>query len=192
MATAVVTIDGRFRKRLVTVFKGHKADVGVLADKPHKAPLGAKVVAKRAANKLNKSGSRLGLAQAFATARFKSFAGGLARKTGSKSYQTVAEVSESLRQVTGINFYTRPWKLKTNREILKFTQSYVKLFLRKGVTTKQVENLLQAVVRNPILRGDYGRNTRATAKAKGFNRFMIDTAQLFQNITAKVSGRVQS
>jgi hypothetical protein len=53
------------------------------------------------------------------------------------------------------------------------------------------ETCLQAIVRNPILKGEYGRNSRLTQKIKGFNRYMIDTAQLFKNIKAdvKVKGR---
>jgi hypothetical protein len=52
---------------------------------------------------------------------------------------------------------------------------------------KRVQNLLQAVIRNPILRGDYGRNAMSTARNKGFNRLFIDTGQFFRAIKAKVT-----
>jgi hypothetical protein len=50
-------------------------------------------------------------------------------------------------------------------------------------------NAIQAIVRNPILRGDYGRNNLFTQKVKGFNRLMIDTGQFFNNIKARVFKR---
>jgi hypothetical protein len=52
-----------------------------------------------------------------------------------------------------------------------------------------MENLAQAIIRNPILRGDYGSNSALTRKIKGFDRFMFDTGQLFQSIKAKVLKR---
>ncbi len=36
-----------------------------------------------------------------------------------------------------------------------------------------------------MLRGDYGPNSELTRKIKGFDRYMIDTAQLFKAIKAK-------
>ena len=56
----------------------------------------------------------------------------------------------------------------------------------------RAENLLQAIVRNPMLRGDYGPNLqRRRRKRRGSDRAMIgDTAQLFKAIKAivKVKG----
>jgi hypothetical protein len=46
---------------------------------------------------------------------------------------------------------------------------------------------LQAIVRNPILRGDYGKNKKETIKRKGFDRYMIDTGQFFNSIIARVT-----
>ncbi len=188
MASVVMKLDGRFQKRLRTVFQGYAADVGVLADKPHRAPLTIKEIYRRVRAKQSKDAT-LATRFAFLKARFSEYAGGPVRKTGRKTDGTIAGISEKLRKETGINFYTRPFSLKQNGEILKFATAFVGLFLRGGASTKRVENLLQAIVRNPILRGDYGRNSPATAKSKGFNRFMVDTGQLFKNITAKVRGR---
>ncbi len=53
---------------------------------------------------------------------------------------------------------------------------------------KRCENLLQAIVRNPILRGEYGKQGRSTTRTKGFYSPMIDTAQLFKSIKASVKG----
>lgn len=48
----------------------------------------------------------------------------------------------------------------------------------------RLENASQALVRNPILRGDYNPNSSAWAKRKGFNHWGIATGTIFKNITA--------
>ncbi len=158
-----IKLDRRFLKQAKGVFEKYEFVVGVIEDKPHRSPLPA-------------------------SKGLKAYAGGPARKLSRKSYQMVSQVSEKLRKNTGINFYTNPFKSKNNSDILKFTKSFFKLCTGTG-TQRRTENLLQAIVRNPILRGDYGSNSRATVKIKGFNRFMIDTSQLFQSIKAKVMVR---
>ncbi len=158
----LIKLDRRFTKQAKGVYEKYGFEVGVLQDKAHKQ---AKPKSK-------------GL---------KSYAGGPARKTSNTgSGMTIAEVSEDLRKRTGINFYTRPFSAKKNKDILAFVKVFFELCAGKS-QVKRAENMLQAIVRNPMLRGDYGRNTAPTAKIKGFNRFMIDTAQLFRAITSKVT-----
>lgn len=188
-ATVKMKLDGRFKNRLRVLLHHAAADVGVLQNKPHKMPLTIKQVYARVAKK-QVSDPLLATRKAFLAARFKTFAGGLARKVGRRTSGTIESVSKSFREQTRINLFTRPFFIKSNREILRFTQNYVKHLISRKVSVKRVENLLQAVVRNPITRGDYGRNTKSTARAKGFNRLAIDTAQLFQNIRARVIRRV--
>lgn len=171
-AKVTLKLDKRFQKRLVVLVKGYTAEVGVLENKPHYLP----------ARKTGPAGGT--------KSNLKNLAGGPARKIGRRAAGTIAEVSEKLRKHTGINFYTKPFSLPRNKDILRFANEYVKTLLRPGSNKRRVENLLQAIVRNPILRGDYGRNRPVTARAKGFNRFMIDTGQLFNNIKARVTRRV--
>lgn len=159
-ATVILKLDRRFRKQAKGVFEKYSFDVGILEDGPHKAAL-------------DKSQG------------LKSYAGGPARKTSRQATSTLSQVSERLRKSTGINFYTKPFKSKKNKDILRFVDSFMKVCLGRS-QPKRAENLLQAIIRNPILRGDYGRNSKATAQIKGFNRFMIDTAQVFKAIRAKV------
>lgn len=188
MASVTIKLDGRFQKQLKARIGSYTADVGILKDATHYAPLTMKQVMGRVEKHQSKT-SILATRTAFLRSRFKTYAGGLARKFGKKEDGLISEASERLRASTGINFYTAPFnRLGKNADIVKFANGFVQLLIKGTVTKKRVENLLQAVVRNPILRGDYGRNSPATAKAKGFNRFMIDTAQLFQAITAKVTG----
>jgi hypothetical protein len=159
-----ITLDRRFSKLAKGVFEKYTFEVGILKDDTHKEA----------------TPSSKGL---------KSYAGGPARKTSNKpSRVTISQVSEDLRSKTGINFYTAPFSSKKNRDILNFTEAFFEVCTGRS-QPKRAENMLQAIVRNPILRGDYGRNAPVTAKIKGFNRFMIDTAQLFRAITAKVRSR---
>jgi hypothetical protein len=168
MAGFEIKLDKRFRRQAKGVYEKYEFQVGVISDSAYKLPLPA-------------------------SKGLKSFAGGPARKISSKpSGLMISEVSEALRKNTGINFYTKPFTSGKNKDILDFVKSFFDLCAGR-TQAKQTENLLQAIVRNPILRGDYGRNSKITAKIKGFNRFMIDTSQLFQAITAKVKVRsVQS
>lgn len=119
-----------------------------------------------------------------------SLAGGPARRaSGKSSGNTISEVSKSFRAQTGINIFTLPFKNKRNKNILQFLKDFDQVVYKKKAV-KRIENTLQAVIRNPILRGDYGSNTKITAKLKGFNRLAIDTGQLFKNIIAKAVKRV--
>lgn len=160
----IIKLDRRFVTQAKGVYEKYDFTVGVLQDGPH----------KDAASK------KKGLS---------SYAGGPIRKKTPQSSLSISEVSERLRKNTGINIYTEPFQSKKNKDILAFTKIFFEVCAGRS-QPKRAENLLQAIVRNPILRGDYGRNSKVTTKIKGFNRFMIDTAQLFKAITAKVKTNV--
>lgn len=159
-----IKLDRRFEKQARGRIERFYFDVGVLENKPHKSALSQK-------------------------RGFKTLAGGPSRKVSRKnSGMTLQDVSQELRANTRINFYTRPFRSKRNQDLLRFIRAFMRLLGLQGVIRekKRVENALQAVVRNPIVRGDYGRNKKVTANIKGFNRLMIDTGQLFKGIVAKV------
>ncbi len=163
MSDVTIKLDRRVYKQARGAYEKYHFDVGVLQDRPHFQPGKGK----------------------------KTLAGGPARRTGRKeSGMSVSQVSESLRKNTGINFYTQPFQSRKNKDILNFTKSFFKLCGGRAGEKRRTENLLQAVVRNPIVRGDYGNNSKLTATIKGFNRLMIDTGQLFKAIQAKVVQRV--
>ncbi len=181
-ATFTVKLDGRFVKEARGRIEKFSFDVGVLDDKPHKLQL----TKGKAVSRLKSKGAGASQLTEFL---FTTLAGGPARRIGSKaSDKTIAQVSEEARRKTGINFYTRPWKSKQNRDLVRFIQSFMRLITQGGKLTekKRLENALQAVVRNPIVRGDYGGNSHGTAKSKGFSRLLINTGQLFRAITARV------
>lgn len=156
----------KLRKPIDQILKGkvepYTFEVGILQDGPHKA---ARSKAK-------------GL---------KNYAGGPARKTGTRIDGTLSEISASARKQTGVNYLTAPFK-KQNDDAVKLMRAFFDMVFNEGKATKKkrLENLIQAVVRNPIMRGTYGGNKKVTREIKGFSRKFIDTAQLFKGIKARV------
>jgi len=153
-----------FQKRAQGRFGKYEFMVGVLEDGPHMEA---------------KTGKRgLGGKDVQST-----YAGGpIRKKTSRASGLTISKVSEENRKRMGVNYLTAPFKNKTS-DIIKFTNEFFRLAFGRS-EKKRAENLLQAVVRNPILRHEYGSNSQLTQKIKGFDRKLIDTAQLFRAIKA--------
>lgn len=155
-------LEGRINK--------YQFEVGVFDDKVHMDP----VVTGR-----------------FDPPQLKNYAGGPVRRTSrQKGDKTVGEVLVDNMKRLNINLLLRPFQ-ERNSDILKFTDYFLRLVTgRKGSSIKRIENLLQAIVRNPILKGEYGPNSAETADAKGFNRHLFDTGQMFKAIRARVKRRV--
>ncbi len=181
MAGVSVKLDKRFYTQARGVFERYVFDVGVLEDGPHLNPISAQGARKKGWKK----DVGLSIEAAKLAGGLKSFAGGPARRVGIQSDATLSEVSASVRERLGINIYQAPFSSAKNKDILNFSKSFFDLCAGRG-EKRRVENYLQAIVRNPILRGDYGKNSPKAAKAKGFNRLLIDTGQLFKAIIAKV------
>lgn len=113
------------------------------------------------------------------------YAGGPVRKQSRKpSGKTNGEILVDNMRRSNTNFLSEPFEKKSS-EILRFTTAFLKMAIARS-NPKRVENLMQAIVRNPILRGEYGSNSAITKRIKGFDRFMIDTAQTFKSIRSKV------
>lgn len=160
-----IKLDSRFKKKVQGMFNKYQFEVGVLDDGPYKSP---------------KRGER-GLKGEDVIS---SYAGGPVRQKSRKDTgKTISEVSQLNRERLGRNYLTEPFKRKSSA-IIKFTNEFFKLVFGRS-EKRRAENLLQAVVRNPILRGEYGPNSALTKKVKGFDRGMIDTAQLFKAIKAR-------
>lgn len=159
-----------FQQRVAGRFGKYDFQVGILEDGPHREP-------RR--GKRGLGGSDV----------ISSYAGGPVRKASRQnSGKTIAQVSAENRKRMGFNYLTEPFKNRSS-EIVKFTEAFFALAFGRS-EKRRAENLLQAVVRNPILRGDYGKNAPLTRAIKGFDRYMIDTAQMFKAIkaTCKVRG----
>lgn len=153
-------IDKRFKDHLKAKLGTYDIEIGVLKDKPHKWPL------------------------SFRLHGLKKFAGGPARKISPKaSYATLNDVSKAWRKRE--NYLRAPFKSKSNKDILLLLKEFLNYTMGRS-TERRLINLAQAVIRNPILRGDYGVNTKQTEKRKGFNRYGIDTGQFFKSIEARI------
>lgn len=160
-----IQLDKRFTKKVQGMFGKYSFEVGVLQDAPHKE-------ARR--GERGKKGLDVR----------SSYAGGPRRKVSNKnSGLSIAQVSAENRKRLGYNYLTKPFEQKSS-DIIKFTDTFFKLVFGRS-QKKRCENLLQAIVRNPLLRGEVGTQSLLTTTIKGFYRPMIDTAQLFKAITAK-------
>lgn len=159
-----VSLGNGWIKRLEKRIEGFDMEVGILEDKPRREPIEA------------------GLHQ---TPNLGSYAGGPVRKLAGVSSKTNAEVFIENQERLGIDLLREPFKDPTT-ELQRFTTAFLQSAIGKS-NLKRVENLLQAIVRNPILELKYGNNKPTTADNKGFDRNLIDTAQMFKAIKAKVT-----
>ena len=159
-----IELDKRFAKKLQGRFGKYDFQVGVLENSVHKKP-------------------KVGVRGLKGSDVITQYAGGpIRKKSAESSGVSVAEVSAANRDRLGFNYLKEPFKQKSS-DIIKFSNEFFKLAFGRS-QKKRAENLLQAIVRNPILRGDYGGNSPVTQKIKGFDRGMIDTAQLFKSLKA--------
>ena len=166
-----IELDKRFAKKARGMFSKYEFEVGVLEDKAYRAPLRGK----------RGMGGKDVISQ---------YAGGPVRRASRQpTGVTISEVSEANRERMGKNYLTEPFQ-KRSSDIIKFSTEFFKLVFGRS-QQRRCENLLQAIVRNPILKGEYGANSALTQKIKGFNRRMIDTAQLFKNIKARTNLRTR-
>jgi hypothetical protein len=153
-------------KKLKGRIEKFEFEVGVIEDKPHM-------------NAVEQS--------LFEQPDLKNYAGGPVRRTSRQaSTMTTGEVLVENMKRMNINILLRPFQ-ERNSQILKFTEYFLKVVCKRpGANIKRIENLLQAIVRNPILKQEYGPNSPVTADSKGFNRHLFDTGQMFKAIRAKV------
>ncbi len=107
-------------------------------------------------------------------------------KKGSKSGTMVSEVAKRFEEA--YNWLISPWRKESNRDVLAVITDYSR-YLAKPGNDNRLRNAIQAVIRNPILRGEYGDNRAETAKKKGFNKLMVATGTFFNSIKAVVKRR---
>lgn len=115
----------------------------------------------------------------------KNFAGGPARKVSrTQGSSTTSELATKFENE--YNIFSAPLENEKNYEVIKVLEYLVSWYFQGEDNRKRIENGAQAVVRNPILRGDYGHNSSKTIETKGFDRILIDTAQFFNSIIGDV------
>lgn len=102
---------------------------------------------------------------------------------------SIKQVFVRVQKRSGIDLLRRPFRgRKTQREVRKFSRAYMEAAF-KGRSMTKVEKLLVDVIRVPILKRRYGRNHPSVIEDKGFNRRFFDTAQVAENISAKIKKR---
>lgn len=155
-------VDKRFANKFRARYGRHEFEVGIINDRPHLRP------------KSKKAG--LGTLKG----------GQVRKKSLTPSGMSVSEVSKEVRKK--VNFYKKPFE-RDSKDFRLFRREFMRFVGKQGGKRHKVISLLRAVVRNPILQGRYGRNATSTARAKGFNRFLIDTGQLYRAIEAKMRSK---
>lgn len=143
----------------------YKFKVGILENKQHYAPLRQGTTGKK------------GLPILY------NYAGLFLYKHGKKPDGTLWGIAKKLD--AAYKWLRKPFLLRKNQDLISVINFMIDDM--NGRESKQrMVNAIQAVVRNPILRGDYGRNSRDWAKKKGFNKLMFMTGQFFKNIQARL------
>ena len=140
----------------------YKFQVGILQNKQHFAPL--------------RQGKN-GLPAIY------HYAGMYLYRHGKKVDGTLWSIGKELD--AAFKWLRKPFLLAKNKDLLSVINLIVDNMNGKD-NRQRLVNAIQAVVRNPILRGDYGRNSRKWAARKGFNKLMFMTGQFFQNIKARL------
>ncbi len=160
-------LDKRFVNRVRAKYENFDIRAGILVDGPHYRPAP------------KPRGKHL---------RLTTVDGMAARRKSRKEDGTIAQLSKSLRQRTGVNIFTSPFKLGNSLEIQKFKQAMRNLFVadRVGGLQAAAESKLVEALRAPIRQRRYGNNSILTARTKGFDRFLFDTGQLYKAIRARV------
>lgn len=157
-------LDKRFKNNIKGVFEKYEFEVGILNDAKYRK-------AKR--------GERGQKGQDVLT----TFAGTKVRQATMKRTSTsMTEISREMRRE--YDYLQKPFK-KMSTEMRRLIKDFFEFSFGR-TEAKRLENTLQAIVRNPILKRKYGSNSELTQKIKGFDHPMIDTAQFFKAIEAKV------
>lgn len=117
-----------------------------------------------------------------------SFAGKKLLRHGNKPDGTLWKIGQEMDEV--FMWLRKPFRLPKNADLLAVIDFIVDNLNGKE-NQQRILNAIQAVIRNPILRKDYGDNSQKTAKEKGFNQLLMATGQLFKNIKVRFLRNVQ-
>lgn len=160
-----VEMSKSFKAKLANRIQAFEFEVGVLDDGPHYEPVETPL---------------------YGEPQLSNYAGDKVRKKSRiPSELTTGQILVENMKRLNTNLLWEPFE-KRDSEIIRFTRYFLDLAVRGKASVRRVENLLQAIVRNPILNQEYGPNKASTADAKGFDRHLFDTGQMFKAIKARV------
>lgn len=143
--------------------------------------------ARLAASKAKKAERAKAMRMKNAAMGLATVAGGPARRKSMKIKGKVSDVSRQIRK--RVDYLSLPFKNESSPEMRKLKKTLFDLIQRKQTSYTYVQTALRNAIRTPILKQKYGPNSRATIKAKRFNRFLFDTGQFYQTIGARVRVR---
>lgn len=143
--------------------------INEVANSIHKKTPTVKELKKGKLDKLKKNGNRRITRQTPVSEKsisFKSLINILKSKYNFLETPLLKSSNETLRSVLNIIIKDYNWKISDE------------------VSNKRIENTLKASVINPINRKEYGNNAESTIKIKGFDKPIVDTGQIINNIEA--------
>ncbi|MCR9865560.1 hypothetical protein [Vibrio parahaemolyticus] len=158
--------------------------------------------------KFNSHHIRIGVLDKNQTARMadrkkplKSFQGKQASrvKTGSKGKTDLKMTKLAEYMDTRYKVFTNAPEHFKNQDVVRVTNELIKMFdagNQSPEMIRRIESAARALIRNPIMRKDYGSNSQATIKGgtgynghnvqgKGFDWPMVDTGSFFNSIKAQ-------
>lgn len=100
---------------------------------------------------------------------------------GRSKNPTLRRLAFYLDENSGI--FTDAIKNVNNADLLIVAQELA-VIEKNDSNIKMLENASKALIKNPILRGDFGENSPKWAAKKGFNHYGIATGTFFNNIQA--------
>lgn len=103
------------------------------------------------------------------------------RKIKKRGGMALTKLAEILDREYG--FISDTPLLPNNSDLMKVMDELMVIFNKKP-NSRRIENAAIAMIRNPIIRMDFGSNAASTISEKGFDRPMVDTGTLFSNISA--------
>lgn len=112
--------------------------------------------------------------------------GGPVRLKKASTRGMVSEIANYMRKKHGIPYLTQPFRNDKSKEMKALKRELLNLITRKSKSYSKVQTALRAVIRNPFLKRQYGRNSRSAIRNKTFDRLGIDTGQVFQALDGKV------
>lgn len=110
-------------------------------------------------------------------------AGGPHNKIAGNAATSLREVMDKM--VVRFNLLLAPWRNRNNQDARDVTNALIDELNHGCPKRNRLPNAVQAVIRNPIVRQEYGDNTAGWAQKKGFNRLLINTGRLFRAIVAR-------
>lgn len=102
-------------------------------------------------------------------------------KKNTSTGETLNDLLSKMEKQRGV--LSKALSLAENKELIKVTNLFAKME-KTELDIKSLQNACKAIVKNPILRGDYGKNSKKWIEKKGFDKYGIATGKTFDNIGA--------